>query len=433
MQALKRFFYSTPYLILVSALTLAIWTFQLEEILAPVLLGTMFLQFILLKDTIPTAAIFLNALFMIGNGYQNWTMETIPLYIYMTPVAILLGIILHLIRFKPRFFQGKMTVGILIMFFAVVMSTFNAAFLNLNYFFYMLVGTLYALVYFVYVGSFEGNHRKYLMTMFLLMGIVVSVEVFIYYLRVDDVLFAIENKLIHLGWGVSNYVATYLIMFIPASFYFAKTSKYYPPWVLLIVFQIVALAFTASRAGMIAFLLILPFLLVFLLYDKVWTKTVINLLLLVAFGYGIYFLNQVAFETLYLRLIDRGLDDTGRVEIWIQAWEMFLKHPLFGGGIFAKYDTVYRMYHNTVLHVMASMGIVGTIGLLHQLYTQFAVVIKRWSKDRIIFVIAMLGAHAHGMVDNIYIMPQFMVILMVIVAVFENANKVETLNIPQVG
>ncbi|MDP2425318.1 MAG: hypothetical protein Q8M70_03015, partial [bacterium] len=74
-----------------------------------------------------------------------------------------------------------------------------------------------------------------------------------------------------------------------------------------------------------------------------------------------------------------------------------------------------------------------TIGLLHQLYTQFAVVIKRWSKDRIIFVIAMLGAHAHGMVDNIYIMPQFMVILMVIVAVFENANKVETLNIPQVG
>ena len=107
MQALKRFFYSTPYLILVSALTLAIWTFQLEEILAPVLLGTMFLQFIFLKDTIPTAAIFLNALFMIGNGYQNWTMETIPLYIYMTPVAILLGIILHLIRFKPRFFPGK--------------------------------------------------------------------------------------------------------------------------------------------------------------------------------------------------------------------------------------------------------------------------------------------------------------------------------------
>ena len=423
MQALKRFLYSPYYLALISLSTLLIWTFQLEQTLAVVLLIIMFLQFAFLEDTIPTVAIFLNAMFMIGNGYQNWTMETIPLYVYLTPFAVILGIVVHFIRYQTRFFQGKMLVGIVIMFAAVLLSTFNAAFVNLNYFFYLIVGMLYGLVYFVYVGSFKGNHSKYLMTMFLFMGLVVSFEIVIYYLRVPDITAAIANKEIHLGWGVSNYVATYLIMFIPASFYFAKKSKVPELWVLLIVFQMAALAFTLSRAGLIAFLIILPMLLVYLLVDKKWTRTVLNTIVLVGFGYVIYLLAEEYFILLWERFLDRGLDDTGRIEIWIQGWEMFLQYPLFGGGIFAKYDTVYRMYHNTFLHVLATMGIIGFIGLLHQLYTQFRVVLTKWTPDRMIFVIAMLGAHAHGMVDNIYLMPQFMIILMVIVAVYESANK----------
>ncbi|MCK7484232.1 MAG: hypothetical protein MZU97_00810 [Bacillus subtilis] len=106
-----------------------------------------------------------------------------------------------------------------------------------------------------------------------------------------------------------------------------------------------------------------------------------------------------------------------------KACQMVRRFPLFGGGIFARYDTAYRMYHNTFLHVMATLGAVGLIGLLHQLYVQFIVLLRNLDRRRIIFIIALLGAHAHGMVDNIYLMPQFMIIIMIIVANFENANK----------
>lgn len=422
MQTFKRFFYSPIYLALVSFLTLIIWTFQLEQFLAVVMLLVLFLQFAFLEDAMPTVAIIFNALFMIGNGYQNWTMETIPLYIYLTPFALILGIVVHYIRFQTKFFQGKMMIGILIMFAAALLSTINAEFVNLNYVFYLVVGMMYGLIYFIYVGSFKQDHRQYLLTMFLFMGLVVSAEVLIYYLRVDDIALAITNKTIHLGWGVSNYVATYLIMFIPVSFYFAKKSKLFFLWILLIAFQMSALAFTLSRAGIIAFLLILPLLLLYLLYEKKIWKTVVNFSLLVGFMAGIYFLNQTYFNLFWERMMDRGLDDTGRIEIWEASIEMFLRYPLFGGGVFAKYDTMYRMYHNTFLHVLATMGILGFMGLIHQLYTQFRVLLHRFSYDRIILVIAMLGVHAHGMVDNIYLMPQFMIILVVIVAVYERAN-----------
>ena len=180
---LKSFFYSTPYLMLLSVYTIIVWSLKIESIGLPILLVVLFLQFLFLEDTIPTIAILFNALFIIGDGYNNWTMETIPLYIYLAPIAIFVGMIGHLIKFKQKLFQGKLLVGIAIMFFAVIGSTFNAAFLNLNYFFYLLVGTLYGFVYFVYVGSIKSDHVKYLMTLFLLTVIVISLEILIYYIR----------------------------------------------------------------------------------------------------------------------------------------------------------------------------------------------------------------------------------------------------------
>ncbi|MCK7484231.1 MAG: hypothetical protein MZU97_00805 [Bacillus subtilis] len=228
--------------------TLYVWTTKSEAIFAPIALGLMFLQFLFLKDTIPTAAILLNALFMIGSGYDTWTMATIPTYVYLAPVAIIVGMAAHVIIYKQKFFQGKMLPGILIMALALIGASFNAAFVDFNYFFYILVGFLYAFVYFVYVGSFSGKHSDYLMTLFCLLGLVISLEIMIYYLRVEDIMAELELGTIHLGWGVSNYVATYLVMFIPATFYYAKKSKYGIFLILVAMLQIVSLLFTVIQS-----------------------------------------------------------------------------------------------------------------------------------------------------------------------------------------
>jgi hypothetical protein len=423
MRLIERFLHTKWYLVLLSLLTVFVWATKTEETVLPFLLGLLLLELVLFKDAMPTAAILMNALFMIGNGYDNWTMETIPMYVYLAPAVIIFGMLIHVIRFKQRFFQGKLLPGILIMIAGVVGATFNASFLNFNYFFYMVVGFFYAFVYFVYVGSLEGDHSEYLMTLFFLLGIVIATEVFIYYSRVEDVMAFLETGTIHLGWGVSNYVATYLVMFIPATFYFVKKSKYGVFLVFIALLQIIALLFTSSKAGSISFLITLPMLIAYLLVDKNWQKTLFNIAFLAGAIALVYTPLRAFVDTMALRLWGEGLDENGRIAIWQAGWEMFKEFPLFGGGIFAKYDTVFRMYHNTFLHVAATMGLVGLVGLIHQLWVQFTVLWKKLDRKAIIFTIGLLGAHAHGMVDNIYLMPQFMVVIVIIVAVYESRNK----------
>jgi O-antigen ligase len=428
MRTIERILNTKWYLLALAVLTLVVWTTKTEATVLPYLLGLLLLQLILFKDAMPTTAILLNALFMIGNGYDNWTMETIPLYVYLAPVVIILGMTIHTIRFKQKFFQGKLLPGILIMLAGMILSTTNAAFVNINYVFYGVVALFYAFVYFVYVGSFEGDHSEYLITLFFLLGLVIAAEVFVYYSRVEDVQEFLRTGTIHLGWGVSNYVATYLVMFIPATFYFIKKSKYGVFLVFVALFQIVALLFTSSKAGTISFLITLPMLIAFLLVDRKWQKTLFNFLFLAGAVALVYAPLRAFVDTMALRLWGEGLDPAGRIEIWVEGWEMFRRHPLFGGGIFARFDTAYRMYHNTFLHVAATMGILGLIGLFHQLWIQFTVLWKKLDRKALVFTIGLLGAHAHGMVDNIYLMPQFMIVIVIVVAVYESKNKL----LPQV-
>lgn len=423
MRLVERFLHSKWYLILLAVTTVLVWATKTEATVLPYLLGVLLLELVLFKDAMPTTAILLNALFMIGNGYDNWTMETIPLYVYLAPVVIIFGMIIHVIRFKQKFFQGKLLPGVLIMVAAVLLATSNASFVNFNYFFYLIVGFFYAFVYFVYVGSFEGDHTEYLMTLFFLLGLVIASEVFLYYSRVDDVIQFLQTGTIHLGWGVSNYVATYLVMFIPATFYFIKKSKYGVFLLFVAIVQIVALLFTSSKAGTISFLITVPLLIAYLLVEKHWQKTLFNVLFLAGAVAIVYAPLKALVDTMAERLWGEGLDPAGRIEIWQAGLAMFKEHPLFGGGLFSRYDTAYRMYHNTFLHVAATMGLVGLAGLIHQLWVQFTVLWKKLDRKSIIFTIGLLGAHAHGMVDNIYLMPQFMIVIVIVVATYENANK----------
>jgi len=352
-------------------------------------------------------------------------MELIPLYIYLVPVALVGGIVAHIIRFRVNIFKGKMTMGIGIMFLAMLLSTINAEHVDINYLFYALIGLTYAFVYFYFVNSLEGNHTDYLIRMMVILGFLIVSQVLVYYLRVDDVILALEHKTITLGWGISNYVATYLIMFIPMAFYYARKQKINFPWILLIVIEIMALFFTLSRGGIVAFLATLPFLIVYLFKTNTWKSSLISFIGVIA----VIGLIIIIFKDLFLAIFDRFavllLDDTGRIEIYIDAWETFKEKPLFGAGIFARVDEFgnFRMFHNTILHVMACFGLVGLVGLVIQVIMMFRIILTRINEKTVILGIAVLGAHIHGMVDNVYLMPQFMILFFLIIAVMENANK----------
>ncbi len=419
----KKFFYGTVYLALLSAITLFFWFFQLESYGLPIFLLALFLVLVLFRDVMPAVPILLNALFMISQ--TEWSLSSIPLYLYLTPVALLLGIVIHIIRFKVNIFRGKMLFGIVLMFGAMLLSTINAEVINLNYLFYAVIGIVYAFVYFFFVNSMEGDHISYLLKMMFILGVLVAVEVLMYYLRVEDVIYALENKTINLGWGISNYVATYLIVFIPTTFYFAKKMKFNIPLIFVALFQIVMLLFTDSRGGITAFAFVFILLLIYLFNNKNWGYTLLSVGVTLAILFLVIYLNYDMFLAMYERFKLLLFDDSGRLEIYADAWRVFKEHPLFGAGIFSRLDEFgdFRMYHNTVLHVLASFGIIGVISLLIQVFMMFKIALTKINNQTIILCISILGAHAHGMVDNVYLMPQFMILLFIIIAVIENSNK----------
>lgn len=422
LKKIEQFTYSTPYLILASLAAVVFWTLHLERIGIPIILGLMFLQFVLFRDATSSAPLLFAGLFMYSQTPESF--NDIPFFLYMTPVTIIVGMIVHIIRFKTHFWHGKMLWGILIMVLAMFLSMINAEELSVNYFFYAVVGLLYALIYLFYRNSIENDRIPYLLKTMVLMGIVVSVEVMIFYLRVDDIAFALQTKAIKLGWGISNYIATYLVMFIPTTIYFAKQAKHNIFWIALSLFEIIMLLFTASRGGILAFAVISVPLLIYLLKSKHWKRTLLNFVLSVGAITLIVLLKLDLFTALFFRFRNLMLDDSGRFEIYREAIAVFAEYPLFGGGLFARIDgnEVYHMYHNTFLHTLATLGLVGLVGLLWQLWVQITVVFRQMKQTTFILGISLLGAHIHGMVDNIYFMPQFMILMLILVSIVEKSN-----------
>lgn len=428
MKNLKQFPFSVLYLILLSSITLFIWTNHLENIGIPVVLGLMFLFFVFSKDTMPTVPLLLNGLFMVSQ--TNWSFAEAPLFIFLTPVAILGGMIIHIIKYKVNIFRGKMLLGIGIMFLAMILSSFNAENVDIYYFFYASVALLYAFIYMFYRNTFDKDHIQYLLKMMLILGILVSLQVVFYYLNVEDVRYALEHKLINLGWGISNYVATYLIMFISITFYFAREKKYGFIWIIVAFIEIALIPFTASRGGMVAFAVLFPLLMgLLLIKSKRWFINSAVILLMLVIGLYLVDRNYEFVSSIMFRFENMMFDDTGRFDIYVDAVNKFLAHPLFGGGIFARTgDKDFTMFHNTILHTAATLGSLGLIGLGIQLWQQFRITVKDFKIVNLFLVAALLGAHIHGMVDNVYLMPQFMVLMVIIVSVVESANSKKQIN-----
>ncbi len=420
MAILKKFPTSILYLVLLSLSTLYVWTNHLEYIGVPIVLLLMFILFIFSKDTIATVPLLFNALFMVSTAPTSFS--DAPLYLFLTPVVLIGGMILHIIIYRVNIFKGKMMLGIGLMFLAMILSSFNVLNLDIFYFFYTSIGLLYALFYLFYRNTLSKDYTAFLLKMMFILGLLVSLEVIIYYLGVEDVRYALEHKTINLGWGISNYIATYLIMFVSVSFYYAKKAKVGILYLLVAFVEIALIAFTASRGGMVAFVALFP-VLIFLLFFKSNKKKIhfLSLFLIADIFFIVSFINYDFINSVFFRFENILFDDSGRFEIYVDATKKFLEHPIFGGGLFARDATRdFNMFHNTILHTAATLGTIGLLSLIIQLWQQFKITINQFKDEGLFLAAALLGAHIHGMVDNVYYMPQFMLLMLLIVAIREN-------------
>lgn len=418
-----KFFNSIGYLTILSSATLAIWYFGLEHIGIPVF--TLISAFILVfnKNGMPVIPFFLNMLFMVSQ--TEWSLGLIPDYLYIVPVVLIIFFIIHLIRFKPKFFDGMMKWPLLLLFAAMLLSMINAELIDFNYLFYCLIGLFYLFSYFFFKSTLKGDNLKFLIKLFAVTGIMISIQVLIFYLRVEDIDVALARKNLDLGWGISNFVATYLIVFISALFYFIKKYKLHIFWVMVATFEIIMLFLTLSRGGVLAFFFTFIFLIIYLYHGyEHKVRMSINIIAAMAIiGLIVYFRFDY-FMIVWDRLFADFFGDNGRFDLWIEAFDKFKSYPLLGAGLFARVTGDYfGFYHNTIIHTAATLGTIGVISLLWQFIQVLKIFFKKMNIEKAVLLIAIIGANIHGMVDNVYYMPQFMIIFFIIIASVENHNE----------
>jgi O-antigen ligase len=182
------------------------------------------------------------------------------------------------------------------------------------------------------------------------------------------------------------------------------------------------LFFTLSRGGISAFFITF-FFLIYYLYHKSDEKNKLTVSILI----GVFaliisvFIAKDYYLAIYYRLTDGFFVDNGRFILWEEALNKFIANPLFGSGLFARVrGSYFGFYHNTFMHTLATLGIIGLISIIWQIIVILKIFFNNITIQKMILLIALFGANLHGMVDNVYYMPQFMIIFFVIIAAVEN-------------
>ena len=212
---------------------------------------------------------------------------------------------------------------------------------------------------------------KYFSYISLLMSAVIILEMTHLFITSDSVFVdgSINKVGVALGWGIWNILGTSLAVLIPALFLGVLTGRY--PWLyfsaatLTYIFAVLTMSRNALVFATLAYgasVIICCFV------GK--TKKVFRIITLSGIA-AILLFALVFFGKIKLILGDyfeRGFSDNGRYELWQLAIDTFKKSPVFGNGFYGFFtDKIYefssfpRMAHNTVLEILAAMGVFGIL------------------------------------------------------------------------
>lgn len=217
------------------------------------------------------------------------------------------------------------------------------------------------------------------------------------------------------GWGNWNTMGQSLTVLIPVVFYGAMKNK--RPWFYFIVATLtfVAALLTLSRNAMIfATLSYVVCLIIACFYGD--HKKVFRVIVPVGaagLGVAIYcFRDKLAH--VFSNFISYGFSDSGRFNLYKQGFIEFLEAPIFGKGFFgidtdvAKFvDFFPQMLHNTVVQLIASMGIVGLIAYIFYRYMTVKLVLKRPSLEKTMLAMSIFVLALQSLLDNFifYVQP----------------------------
>ena len=347
---------------------------------------------------------------------RPFDIKTIPIFLYIAIVVAVIGIIIHIYRFRPKLKIGKMfwglaAIGVSLIFGGLGVSSNNQRFTQFIMMLFVSVGLL--LVYTLFISSVKKVDFNIICDLINILAAIIILQTFFSQLAYPDTL---NKKTLNLGWGVGNNLSLMLLFTMPFAYYKAIVCKgivrySYLAYVGLEYFTII---FAFSRGCMLvgALGLAVMFILGFKFFkdDLILYSSLAFLLLTVAMFGGKYYISQnpETIEKLKKIMIDGIKFDTlnGRMKIYsdliVKSWD----YPILGHGVYFPFsydidvqgEGGYQWGHCTFLHALFTTGLFGTILLSYHMVEKYYGLIKKMNikKFTLLFSFALSEKQRHG-------------------------------------
>lgn len=453
MKQIERFLNSIYYIIIVYAFALLTWsikgtndtvtTFGLFNMIGIfVIVLCLALTLSLFKNTKYAIPLLTSLLFVVNNSVITFdTLNTFG-FPYISLALVLLGPIIHIIRFKPTFRFHHLTLGLLLIAIAYLIPLLYTE-ISLKAIAISGVGLLYFFFYFFLSNTTKGD-IDYFFKMLLVINLLLIGEFGIKVIR-SLILFnhlplveAFNAGMSsgwggNLGWANVNDLCYYITLTLPGYVYFIfKKPKNVIFWILLI-FPASTVLLTGSRGGFIGFAIVVVGLaLIIVLHGKhhqyFYAIFTVIVILLVA-----YLSKDVLLDMwqAFMRTLSGGTINSfssSRIWIYSRGLDIFESSPWFGSGWMAidilanETHTRLFMFHSTIIHVLATMGIFGLIALLVHYYQMFKLMFEHWSLEMRLICVAFIAVQIHGLVDNVQFSVPYSFLIAMLFPLLENTS-----------
>ncbi len=353
-------------------------------------------------------------------SYSKFYLEPIPLVI-ISILAALLGASLVFFCVKNRYRAKKLpwkNKGFLGMAIFCGVMLVNGAFCE----YYTVANALYPLsfllsmlgVYALFACYMRFNETafSYFMTCVFALSLLIASELLLAYLT-GGVLFeegSVVKESVVLGWGVWTAIGGMLVFLMPVCFWFAHSHKHGWIFYLLGFLEYACILLSQSRGALLFGTGVLGLSLLMLCVSGKNRKSnrILTAVVALAGVCGVLLLWDKLMGVLQ-NYIAYGMDDNGRFDLWKIGWKNFTDYPILGAGYYNSFayegwqkDVYPYLYHNTLLQLMASGGVLLLGAYLYHRFTTIMLVIKKPNANKIFLGICLLGLLSFSLLDVLF-------------------------------
>lgn len=411
---INNFWYSNFYFILIALLSFVFWLVDYSAIGMALLLIVGTVVAFTCKDASPMLPLL--PLMVISVSNQNFMSSTKDLAVVIAfGIVFAIGIIYNLVHYKQKLQKGKLTLPLALVSIALIcggIGSIDATGYANGILFIFCLGALMLVLYTYAISRMDlpngVDHKKYFAKIVAVCAVVVCGEVIVAQLRVDGSLLDHVRASLVVGWANRASLVLALVLGLSSVFYLAENAtRFHYVWFNLGVVVYACLMLTFGRGGLIfgtlEMLAIAVYLIVkskhkcsFLLCLATW---VLALLI------GII-IKRDSIALVLDKMLELGLNSSGRFNIYDEAIKCFLSAPLFGVGIgFVGQNTTHDFanvmfwFHSTPLQILASMGIFGVVCYLVYYIKRIQILKENESQFTLFMALGIIAFEIHCLID----------------------------------